>query len=131
MLYLSDRAMINFVKPGILGTANEFNRMYVQPIRTGQSADASPMEVQQMKKMAHVLHMTVGGFVQNKGFDVLRPFLQKKFEYTVHVGLSELQLFLYRRYLQFTKATKRNIFCDCVELKKICCHPAILEMSKV
>jgi transcriptional regulator ATRX len=53
--------MINFVKPNLLGTPDEFKRHFVVPIKAGQTADASDYDVQQMKKKCHVLFRKLKG----------------------------------------------------------------------
>lgn len=56
--------MVEFVKPGLLGTLGEFRNRFMNPILNGQHADSTDFDVLLMKKRAHVLHDMLKGFVQ-------------------------------------------------------------------
>lgn len=60
----SDHAMVNFVKPNLLGTAKEFSNRFANPIKNGQHSNSTQLDVQIMKKRAHVLYKTLDGCVQ-------------------------------------------------------------------
>jgi transcriptional regulator ATRX len=47
--------MVNFVRPGLLGTAKEFKEKFEGPITNGQHADSERSEVMLMKKRSHIL----------------------------------------------------------------------------
>jgi len=53
--------MIQFVKPNLLGTKNEFTNRFANPIKNGQAADSTGPDVQLMKRRAHVLHKILEG----------------------------------------------------------------------
>ena len=48
-------AMVDFVKPKLLGTFNEFRNRFVNPITNGQSLDSTDRDVRVMKKRAFIL----------------------------------------------------------------------------
>lgn len=56
--------MVDFVRPGFLGTRPEFSNMFVRPILNGQCVDSTPEDVQLMRYRSHVLHSLLKGFVQ-------------------------------------------------------------------
>lgn len=56
--------MVDFVRPGFLGTRPEFSNMFVRPILNGQCVDSTPEDVQLMRYRSHVLHSLLEGFVQ-------------------------------------------------------------------
>ena len=62
--FVADHCMVDFVKPNLLGTKQEFANRFVNPITNGQCSDSTPQDVQLMKKRAHILHETLAGCVQ-------------------------------------------------------------------
>lgn len=56
--------MVDFVRPNLLGTSREFRNRFANPIRNGESIDASPFDVKLMKKRAFILSKQLDGVVQ-------------------------------------------------------------------
>ena len=54
-------AMVDFVKPKLLGTFNEFRNRFVNPITNGQSLDSTDRDVRVMKKRAFILNDLLKG----------------------------------------------------------------------
>merc|ERR1719242_1735202 len=48
-------AMVDFVKPKLLGTFNEFKNRFVNPIQNGQHSDSTDRDVRIMKKRSFIL----------------------------------------------------------------------------
>lgn len=55
--------MVNFIKPGLLGTPDEFSVRYVSPILAGQTKDASEFAIQQMRSRCYVLYEQLKGII--------------------------------------------------------------------
>ncbi|KAF6198851.1 hypothetical protein GE061_006874 [Apolygus lucorum] len=133
--------MVQFVKPNLLGTKKEFTNRFVNPIQNGQFEDSTPYDVKVMKRRAHVLHTMLDGLVQRKDYNVLTPYLPPKFEYVIHLKLSDVQVKLYRYYLlnkvhggdgEADSAPKgKRLFVDFQNLMWICLHPRTLLMKSV
>lgn len=88
--------MVQFVKPKLLGTYNEYMNRFVNPITNGQYTDSTPYDIQLMRKRAHVLHKLLDGCVQRRDYAVLAPFLPPKLEFVVSIKLTPLQCTLYK-----------------------------------
>ncbi|XP_074000047.1 uncharacterized protein isoform X3 [Rhodnius prolixus] len=119
--------MVQFVKPNLLGTKKEFKNRFVNPIQNGQFEDSTTHDVKLMKRRAHVLHTMLDGIVQRKDYSVLTPYLPPKFEYVIHLKMSDLQCTLYQHYLD--NEAKRKLFVDFQSLMRICIHPQALLMK--
>ena len=91
--------MVQFVKPNLLGTKQEFQNRFTNPITNGQFDNSTPNDVQLMKRRSHVLYTMLTGCVQRKSYTVLTPFLPPKQEYVILIRLSRLQLKMYQYYI--------------------------------
>ena len=101
--------MLNFVKPNLLGTLEEFKNRFVDPINNGQHKDSTDSDVCYMKKRVHVLHDLLEGCVQRKDFELMRELIPKKHEYVIKIRLSEKQVELYGAYLAEVAPVKRSL----------------------
>ncbi|XP_055695300.1 transcriptional regulator ATRX homolog [Lutzomyia longipalpis] len=129
--------MVQFVKPNLLGKYNEYMNRFVNPITNGQYIDSTPRDIQIMKRRSHVLHKMLDGCVQRRDYSVLAPFLPPKHEYVVFIRLTELQIKLYKYYME-NKArsadeggSKRTsiLFADFQNLQRIWTHPRVLRYN--
>ncbi|CAH8551854.1 unnamed protein product [Heterobilharzia americana] len=93
-------AMVDFVKPNLLGTLKEFNNRFVNPIKNGQHSNSTPRDVNVMKKRAHILYKTLDGCVQRKDYSVLTKYLPPRYEYVIMCRLTEVQQDLYAYFLE-------------------------------
>lgn len=128
--------MVQFVKPNLLGKFTEYMNRFVNPITNGQYTDSTPADIQLMKKRSHVLHKMLDGCVQRRDYSVLAPFLPPKHEYVVFVQLTELQVKLYKYYMEnksgrIDPTQKRSsiLFADFQNLQRIWTHPRILRYN--
>ncbi|XP_055698952.1 transcriptional regulator ATRX homolog isoform X2 [Phlebotomus papatasi] len=129
--------MVQFVKPNLLGKYIEYMNRFVNPITNGQYIDSTPRDIQVMKRRSHVLHKMLDGCVQRRDYSVLAPFLPPKHEYVVFIRLTELQIKLYKFYME-NKArnseegqSKRTsiLFADFQNLQRIWTHPRVLRYN--
>ena len=136
-------AMVDFVKPKLLGTFNEFKNRFVNPIQNGQHSDSSDRDVRIMKKRSFILSDLLKGCMQRLDYNVLTPYLQPKHEYVLCIRLTEFQKKLYTFYLQnYAQAgqigaegkleggKKGGLFYDVQNLSRVWNHPYILLMAK-
>ena len=136
-------AMVDFVKPKLLGTFNEFKNRFVNPIQNGQHSDSTDRDVRIMKKRSYILSDLLKGCMQRLDYNVLVPYLQPKHEYVLSICLTEFQKKLYSYYLQnYAQAgqigaegkleggKKGGLFYDVQNLSRVWNHPYILLMAK-
>lgn len=128
--------MVSFVKPGLLGTKREFLNRFVNPIANGACADSTVHDVKLMKKRVHILHRLLDGCVQRCDYSALAPFLPPKCEYVISVRLSEVQVALYKHFLEHLARGRQkqagagtSLFWDFNMLRNIWTHPMLLELS--
>ena len=123
--------MVDFVKPNLLGTKEEFNNRFANPINNGKYANSTPYDVQNMKECAYVLNTLLEKSINRCGYQVLINDLQPKLEYVLSLRLTETQANLYRHYI--FKLVDRsfgygeNLLHDHTILGYIWNHPALLD----
>ncbi|KRX83341.1 Helicase ARIP4 [Trichinella sp. T6] len=126
-------AMVNFVKPNLLGTRMEFLNRFVNPIKNGQMSDSTLGDVALMKRRVHILHNLLCGFVHRVDYSAISETLPPKFEYVLFVRLSNVQRKLYTDYLGTFYNESRNVkdksalqsalFVHYQVLQRVCSHP--------
>ncbi|KRY16194.1 Helicase ARIP4, partial [Trichinella patagoniensis] len=126
-------AMVNFVKPNLLGTRMEFLNRFVNPIKNGQMSDSTLGDVALMKRRVHILHNLLCGFVHRVDYSAISEALPPKFEYVLFVRLSNVQRKLYTDYLGTFYNESRNVkdkgalqsalFVHYQVLQRVCSHP--------
>ncbi|XP_050068109.1 transcriptional regulator ATRX homolog [Anopheles maculipalpis] len=131
--------MVQFVKPKLLGTYNEYMNRFVNPITNGQYTDSTPYDIQLMRKRAHVLHKLLDGCVQRRDYSVLAPFLPPKLEFVVSIKLTPVQSTLYKYYMENlagkrlmddpTQKRSSMLFNDFQNLQRIWTHPRVLRYN--
>lgn len=92
-------AMVDWIKPALLGTVKEFNNLYANPIKDGQHFDSNAQMIKKMKQRSFILNRKLEKFVQRKEASVLKEFLPDKHEYCIFVPLTNVQENLYERFL--------------------------------
>ena len=136
-------AMVNFVKPNLLGSFNEFKNRFVNPIQNGQHSDSTDRDVRIMRKRAFILNDLLKGCMQRLDYNVLVPYLQPKHEYVLCINMTDFQKKLYQFYLsEYARAgqigaegkleggKKGGLFYDVQNLSRVWNHPFILLTAK-
>lgn len=119
--------MVNFAKPGILGTLKEFNNVFNNPIKDGQHIDSTPGMIKRMKQRSLVLNKNLSAFVQRKESSELAQYLPDKHEYVLFVPLTKKQEDLYKYFLSAIEKERPKILNDYTALRKIWTHPRVLK----
>ncbi|KAL4113360.1 hypothetical protein QTP88_016992 [Uroleucon formosanum] len=116
--------MIDFIRPNLLGSIKDFTNLFINPITNGQYSDSTQLDVQLMKERSHVLHKMLEGFVQRFDYSVLTPFLPPKHEYVIYLKLSDKQIELYQKYLNYYR--QPDLFTNYNMLQIVWTHPKLL-----
>ncbi|KAF7637424.1 hypothetical protein Mgra_00003168 [Meloidogyne graminicola] len=101
--------MVNFVKPNLLGSLDEFKQRFSNIIKAGRSKDASVDDVRRMRKRCHVLFDRLKCVLDWRDYSVLRNSLPPKQEYVINIRLTKLQINLYKKYLDFRNVSDEKI----------------------
>ena len=131
-------SMLDWVKPGSLGTVNDYKNQYVEAIEKGQHADSSLKDVNRMKRRAHALHKKLENVIHRRDHAVLERDLPTKHEYVLYVRLSDLQRDLYHAYLkrregQLDEGSKKRgdgVLVDLNQLSQVVSHPQMLRSQE-
>lgn len=122
-------AMVEWIKPGLLGTLDEFCSRFVAPVKVGQYKDSDEYETKQMKLRCYILHEIFFDIAQLKEVSVLKDFVAEKHDYCINVPLTKLQKEMYKQYLihnpQKDEDKFTQFFKDYTFLRKIWTHPNI------
>lgn len=131
--------MVQFVKPNLLGKYTEYLNRFVNPITNGQYNDSTPQDIEIMKRRSHVLHKLLDGCVQRRDYNVLAPFLPPKLEYVLSIRLTEMQVKLYKYYMDNISQRRQEdsgnqqkssmLFKDYQNLQRIWTHPRVLRYN--
>lgn len=127
--------MVNFVKPYLLGSKEEFDNQFANPITNGQYSDSTEGDVLLMKHRFFILHKLLeSSTIHRRSYAILEPDLPRRYEYVLDCRLTPVQKQMYDYYIEnyvfgdilgeFSE--KKNLFLHFSNLGFIWNHPAIL-----
>ena len=71
----------------------------MEPIKIGESSDATASEKKTMKNRAYVLHNKLKKIIDRKDLSELAKYLKPKREFVVSIKMTEFQQFMYKKFL--------------------------------
>ena len=121
-------AMVNWVRPGIFGSYNNFRLTYEVPIAAYQHFDASKLQQSLGRKRLFKLQKELENVVLRRSANILNDSLPPRFEFAVFCSLSTFQEKLYHSFLEeITRLNESKVwFYIYNQLKMLCNHPDIL-----
>ncbi|XP_059483633.1 DNA repair and recombination protein RAD54-like [Neocloeon triangulifer] len=140
-------SLVHFVNAGILGTAQEFRKMYETPILKGQDAAASDKDKEKGRECLAKLIGVVNRCLIRRTAALLSKYLPKKIEHVVCCKLAPQQAELYEQFVK-SEAVRRTVMAaeegdtgkkkgsslsalsSITSLKKLCNHPDLV-MEKI
>uniref|UniRef100_A0A915EBH9 DNA repair and recombination protein RAD54-like n=1 Tax=Ditylenchus dipsaci TaxID=166011 RepID=A0A915EBH9_9BILA len=130
-------SLVNFINPGMLGSANEFRKKFENPILRGRSADAT--DVQQALGEEKLKEMTalVSRCIIRRTSALLTKYLPVKYELIICCSLTPLQETIYRHLLKQngknlvegdtkSEGLSSTVLSFIMDLKKLCNHPQLI-----
>lgn len=86
--------MIEFVKPNLLGTRDEFSNAFSKPISNG-IYKSDRLDTRIMNERSYILHQVIDSCVHRLDESVLKSMVPPKKEYVLHIRLTPIQIKLY------------------------------------
>uniref|UniRef100_A0A0N5A1F5 DNA repair and recombination protein RAD54-like n=1 Tax=Parastrongyloides trichosuri TaxID=131310 RepID=A0A0N5A1F5_PARTI len=130
-------SLINFVNPGMLGSANEFKKQFENPILKGRDSMADDKQRKLSEDKLQELSTLVSNCIIRRTSALLTKYLPVKYEFVVCCNLTQLQETLYKQLISTKKVdiTKKSgpeggitgqAFTFITSLKKLCNHPQLI-----
>ena len=122
--------MIDFLRPGLLPSENQFDREYVEPIHLGLMKDSTPSQKEASAEKTSKLIKLLDPFVQRKDARELAAVLPPMQQVVLHIRQSRRQSDLYRDFKRWQRRNSRNFFSAFSAQKPIHNHPGGLLFGK-
>ncbi|KZV80511.1 hypothetical protein EXIGLDRAFT_845467 [Exidia glandulosa HHB12029] len=90
-------AMADFCNPGLLDDYSTFKRIYETPILKSRAPECSKKELEEGEARSQRLFTIAKSFVIRRDASILTNYLPPKYEYTVFVTPTELQLRMFKK----------------------------------
>lgn len=126
--------IINFINPGILGSAAEFQKNYLRPILRARDVNCrDPGTIKEgEKKSAELINLTKS-FILRRTKDVINDYLPTKTDVIVFCAPTKLQKSLFKavvesaRFNCVLKSETKDVLSMILLFRKICNSPSLLQ----
>ena len=127
-------SLFDFLMPGFLGTAAQFNEKYGKPIHDSRDAKASSKEQEKGALALDALHKQVLPFVMRRMKEDVLEDLPPKIIQDYYCDLSDIQKMLYQEFSSMEqknpdesgKEKGQHVFQALQYLRKLCNHPSFV-----
>ncbi|KJH48017.1 protein, SNF2 family [Dictyocaulus viviparus] len=93
-------SLVNFVNPGLLGSASEFRKRFENPILRGRDGNASEEEQRKGEEITKDMIALVEKCIIRRTSGLLTKYLPVKFEYIICCRNTDLQNMLYNKIIE-------------------------------
>ncbi len=100
--------MVDWVRPGFLGSMSSVENKYVNPIMSSLTSDASPEEKEAGDKMLRELFEKLNPFVQRLDSSVLEQDLPHMQQAVLYIKQTKAQVKLFRAFQKYQKKSKSS-----------------------
>ncbi|PAV58081.1 hypothetical protein WR25_25255 isoform F [Diploscapter pachys] len=132
-------SLVNFVNPGLLGTASEFKKKYENAILKGRDGAATDADVQRGNERTKEMIGLVEKCIIRRTSTLLTKYLPVKYEHIICCRNTPLQDALYHKLIEIEKETRAfekqksdsgkataSALSFITLLKKLCNHPSLV-----
>ncbi|KIH42397.1 protein, SNF2 family [Ancylostoma duodenale] len=130
-------SLVNFVNPGLLGTAGEFKKRFENPILRGRDGNATDEEQKKGEEATKEMITLVEKCIIRRTSALLTKYLPVKYEHIVCCRNTELQDSIYNRLIETEKQNRAmereketgataSALSFITHLKKLCNHPYLV-----
>lgn len=128
-------SLVNFVNPGLLGTAVEFRKKFENAILKGRDADASSEDQKKGEEKTKEMVSLVERCIIRRTSALLTKYLPVKYEHIICCRNSTLQETLYNKLIECEKQNRivekdkgatASALSFITHLKKLCNHPYLV-----
>lgn len=126
--------IINFINPGILGSAAEFQKSYLRPILRARDVNCrDPTTIRDGEKKSAELISLTKSFILRRTKDVISSFLPAKTDVIVFCAPTKLQKSLFSavvesaRFNSVLKSETKDVLSMILLFRKICNSPSLLQ----
>ncbi|CAL2029182.1 unnamed protein product [Caenorhabditis brenneri] len=128
-------SLVNFVNPGLLGTASEFRKKFENAILKGRDADASSEDQKKGEEKTKEMVSLVEKCIIRRTSALLTKYLPVKYEHIICCKNSTLQETLYNKLIECEKQNRiaekdkgatASALSFITHLKKLCNHPYLV-----